>query len=240
MNNPTYVINRYYFNNRKKKAKDVYKSINEKKVINEFNEQIVKNLHFSDDLIEWSLKYIKELKDKDTQDFQLQKRNIEVRKSEFEAKKRKLRQLLLDDKITDYEYKEDLGILQKQYQDTEIENKTGDYNEEMLSVLDMTTQIKELMSDGTIESKRQILSKLGSNLIWNGDNLYISCSKPIEELIKGIKQIRSEYQEFEPSNFLYNKGSELVKSYETEILSKVLALWDNVRIEITNLNNNSS
>jgi len=202
LENPKYLIKSYYYNVRKKKAGLDYKSIEEAQVTDKLSKFVSNNLNFSNDLLDWSKKYIHELKDKEIGDSLLMSKNKENRIQEFELKKRKMRQMLRDEKITDAEYTEDLENLNKEYSDTQKETKAIDWYAEMLDVVDLVENTKKVLDTGTFESKRAILSRLGSNLVWNDEILDIHCKKSIETLIKGINGVRQVFPKFEPSKYV--------------------------------------
>ena len=132
----------------------------------------------------------------------------EIRKEEYVNKKSKLRSLLRDDKITDKEYNFDLKQLDKEYAYTKIENQNKDWFNEMMDILEIAKESSKIFASGNdIKAKKEILSKLGSNLVWNEENLFIYNKKSINKLVEGIKGIKSEFPEFEPKNFLVNKSS---------------------------------
>ena len=131
----------------------------------------------------------------------------EIRKEEYVNKKSKLRSLLRDDKITDKEYNFDLKQLDKEYAYTKIENQNKDWFNEMMDILEIAKESSKIFASGNdIKAKKEILSKLGSNLVWNEENLFIYNKKSINKLVEGIKGIKSEFPEFEPKNFLVKKA----------------------------------
>ena len=44
------------------------------------------------------------------------------------------------------------------------------------------------------------------NIVWNNKNLFIYNDSGINEIVKGIKGIRAKNPEFEPKNYVANKG----------------------------------
>lgn len=206
LENPKYISKSYYFNNRKKKAKLPYKSIEESTIDASLESYISENLTFSNDLLDWSRKYIHELKDKEVNESILISKNKERRNEEFETKKRKMREMLRDGKITDQEYSEDLVILSKEYKDTKEEVVVSNWYEEMVGITNIIELLGEVMKKGTFEAKRKILSDLGSNLVWDDEKLSISNKKSINTLVEGIKRIKSEFPKFEPKNYVAIQG----------------------------------
>lgn len=61
------------------------------------------------------------------------------------------------------------------------------------------------MDHGTVKEKKDVLSKLRSNLIWNEEKLNISNKIWIDVYIKGRKKVLSKYPMFEPKNNVGNK-----------------------------------
>ncbi len=72
---------------------------------------------------------------------------------------------------------------------------------EMMEITDIAEKINDVMTNGTFQSKRLILSQLGSNLVWNDEKLSIYSKKSITILVEGIKRIRSEFPKFEPKTY---------------------------------------
>lgn len=206
MEHPKYLIFTYYYNVKRKKAYQGYKSVSESKIMEKLLDFVDKNLTFSQDLADWSKKYITELKDKEINDSIFLKQKNEAGKIEYESKKSRLRQMLRDEQITSDEYKNDLEDLRKKY--TTIDNKKEniDWYSKMNEIVDLTLCAKEILLKGTMQAKRNILSKLSSNLVWDEENLSIYNSKSIEKLVEGIKGARENNPKFEPKNCIVWKG----------------------------------
>ncbi|MCX6756193.1 MAG: recombinase family protein [Candidatus Nomurabacteria bacterium] len=206
MENPKYLDYSHYYDVKKKKASLPYKCISEKNITKEMIKYINENLNFSNDLLEWSKKYIYEMKDQEVSAKVLISKDRENRKEDYELKKSKLRGMLRDGKITDDEYNIDLEFLNKEYTDTNIEVQNVDWYQEMMDITNLTQGVVEVLQNGSFQSKRNILSKLGSNLVWNDEKLSIYNRKSIEALVKGIKSIKSIYPKFEPSLSFAEQG----------------------------------
>lgn len=229
LENPKYLIKSYYYNVRKKKNGIPYKSIEESFVTDQLKNYIKENLTFSDSLLDWSKKYIHELKDKEINDNILLRQDREKRNKEFELKKHKMREMLRDDKITEEEYKADLEILTEQYKDIKEENSNNDWYSEMMKITSLIEEIGKVIDKGTFEAKRNFLSKLGSNLVWNDEKLSIYSSKSIEKLVEGIKRIKSEFPKFEPKNYQVPQGLNEKNRAFDPIFSTMLPMLDEFR-----------
>ena len=136
-----------------------------------------------------------------------QQRDRESRKAEFEKKKARAREMLRDNQISSEEYQQDLEMLAHSYSDTDDKKDAVDWYSQMIEIADLTSELKDVLSNGTVQAKRNILSKLGSNLVWNDEELNISNKKSINTLVEGIKLIRSNFPEFEPKNYVVSQGS---------------------------------
>lgn len=219
LENPKYLIKSYYYNVRKKRSKMPYKSIEEKIITDELKKYVGDNLTFSNSLLDWSKKYIHELKDKEVSESVLINQDKENRKKEFEQKKFRMREMLRDERINDDEYKSDLGVLVNKYKDVFEENKGPDWYSEMMSIIDIIEEDKKILENGTPEAKRSFLSRLGSNLIWNDEKLDIYSSKSINKLVEGIKRIKSEFPKFEPKKYVVLQGS----NKKTELVDPIFS-----------------
>lgn len=197
MEHPKYLSYVLHYNVKKKKNGSNYKSISEAVITKNLLKFIDENLTFSQDLAEWSKKYITELKDKEINDSVFKKQKEESNQVEYQNKKTRLRVMLRDNQITDEEYREDMESLKNAHTPTLKEN-TIDWYSKMNEIVDLTMCNKDVLENGTIQAKRNILSKLGSNLIWNDKELIISNSKSINKLVYGIKLLREGNQKFEP------------------------------------------
>lgn len=206
LENPKYLSFTYYYDVKKKKSGQEYKSISEEKITKEVLTFVDENLTFSQELAEWSKKYITELKDREINENIFRKQKEQADKVEYEIKKSRLREMLRDQQITDDEYKTDLEALAKRYTVTSVKKEGVDWHSKMNEIVDLTLCMKEIFEKGSVRAKRNILSNLGSNLTWDGEKLSISNSNAINKLVEGIKHAKTIYQKFEPKNYHINKG----------------------------------
>lgn len=206
LEHPNYLKFTYYYNVKRKKNFQGYKSISETRIIDELLNFVDENLTFSLDFAEWSKTFITELRDKDINDSIFKKQREEADKSEFESKKARLRQMLRDEQITNEEYQSDLKDLNNKYSSTGKEEKAKDWYSKMNNIANLLVSAKDVLINGTMQSKRNVLSELSSNLVWNEENLSIHNSKEINKLVEGIKGIKSKFPKFEPKNYQAPQG----------------------------------
>ena len=229
LENPKYLTFTYYYNVSKKKAYQPYKSLSEVFVTNKLVSFVENNLTFSESLADWSKKYISELKDKEINESIFKKKKDESDKAEYESKKSRLRNMLRDEQITNEEYKIDLEELNRRYDQSSIKKSDVDWYRKMNEIVDLTLCAIEVLQSGSIQAKRNILSKLGSNLVWNDKELNIYNSSAVNKLVEGIKLAKSISPKFEPSNFVVGKGLNEKTDAFSPVFSTMLPLVDKFR-----------
>lgn len=229
LEHPNYLKFTYYYNVKRKKTYQGYKAIAETKIIEKLSDFIDNNLTFSQEFADWSKKFITELKDKEINESAFRQEKKESDKKEYESKKTRLRQMLRDEQITNEEYQSDLKDLNNKYSVTKGEVKIKDWYSEMNDIVDITLCVKNVLKIGSIQAKRNMLSRMSSNLVWNEENLSIYNSKAINTLVNGMKGIKSEFPEFEPKNFLTAQGLNEKTSNILPVFSTLLRGLNSVR-----------
>jgi DNA invertase Pin-like site-specific DNA recombinase len=226
--NPKYENREYYYNVRKKKAGLEYVSLPEKNVTNLFTEFIIQNLDIPPELVDWSKRYISELKEKELDEELNLANDREKRTEEFSKKKMKNREMLRNEIISEDEYKSDLEILNKQYSDlNENKHLKIDWTIKLNEIINLASGIKEVMEKGSYEAKRNQISRLGSHFVWDDKKLLINNTETVNVFIKGINSIKPILSEFSLNNNLMNKGS---LDGNTLLCSRMRKTWDDVRL----------
>ena len=222
LSKPKYLDFTYYYNVKKKKRGIPYKVISESDITRKMIDFLDENLHFSESLVNWSKKYISELKDKEVNDklFLIEKATTD--KAEYESKKTRLRCMLRDEQISHDEYKTDLELLNKKYRFQDLPEPDVDWYSKMNEITDLTLCAKEIIENGSVNAKRSILSKLGSNLVWNDEKLSIFNSPVINKLVEGIKNAKVINPKFEPKNCVVDKGLNEKTSEISPVFSTML------------------
>ena len=207
MENPKYLSYIWHYNVKNKKAGLEYKSISENKITSELIKLFSEHLTLSKDIIEWSKKYIHEMKEREISEKVLISERSNERKDELTEKKARLRAMFRDMQITETEYNEDLTRLTKEYADTSETKPQVDWYTRLMEIVDVIERMIIVLENGDTISKRKIFASLGSNLIWNDKELIINNAKEISKLMEGIKSVKSIYPKFEPKNYVVNKSS---------------------------------
>jgi hypothetical protein len=105
-------------------------------------------------------------------------------------------------------------------------NNTDSVDDEFQKILDLATEAMEIIENGNQEEKRSLLERLGSNLIWNEENLNVSKPKWLIEFEKTRKLMLEKYTVFEPEKYVENKG--VYKDFGP-LCPTLLRHWVNVR-----------
>jgi len=207
LDNPKYLNFTYYYNVSRKKSSRKYKTLSEKMV----NETLIKftenYLVFSPELAAWSKKYIIELKDKEINENIFRKQKKEADINEYESKKGRLRKMLRDEHITPEEYRNDLADLDNLYSENDSKKEEVDWFSKMNEIVDITQSARDIFKNGTMQAKRNLLSKMSSNLIWNEEKLFVYNDISINKLVECVKGMKEKYPEFEPRNYVIAQGS---------------------------------
>ncbi len=220
LEHPKYLNFTYYYNVKRKKFSQKYKSISEEKITNQLVDFAENYLTFSPELAEWSKTYITELKDKEINDSIFKKQKEQSDMTEYESNKSRLRQMLRDEYITPEEYKSDLDTLNSKY--TVSENKSIDWYSKMNEIVDLTQSAREILEKGTMKAKRILLSKMSSNLVWNEKELFIYNDISINKLVECMKGIKVRYPKFEPKNYVVPQGSKEKTEPKDPVFSMML------------------
>lgn len=206
INNPKYLSYSWYYNVKKKKAGETYVHVSEKTVDEMVSVFFSENLSLSTEVVEWSKKYIHEMKVNEVNEKLLSTQQKEKRAIEFQDKKAKERAMLREGQITQEEYEDDISRLTKEYSDLDKKTEGVDWYSRLMQITDITERITSVFKSDNVQAKRNIISALGSNLIWNEEKLFIHNKKEINILIEGIKIHKSNYCKFEPKNALDKQG----------------------------------
>lgn len=203
INNPKYLEYEYYYNVTLKKGnKWSVKYISQNEITN-FLLDFTDKFTLSPALAEWSRKYICELHDSEVESNLVVAENQRERMKQLEKKKESFRSLLADGKIESQEYEHDIKKINLEIENIkEKSQKQSNWLVEAENIIYLGLEMREIIQNGTIQSKREVLSKLGSNLLWDEEELFISNTKPIQLLIDGLLWAKEKNPKFEPRNIV--------------------------------------
>lgn len=203
LKNPQYRTYNLYYNVKRRKSGQKTRFLNERLVEGFLMEYFNKNLKFSDEFALWCKKYIEESK------INLESRNVDQisilkqNREKLELKKSKIRQLLIEDHISPADYKAEMNQIDLEIGKITTQTKGDfDWTVEAQKLVDLSLSLENEIRSDDVLAKREFLSQLGSNLIWNEKNLCIINTKPVQALIDGLNLVRSQTPKFEPNNIV--------------------------------------
>jgi len=202
INNPKYLEYELYYNvPLKKKGYSVNYTSKEK--ITNFLIDFSNKFTLSPALAEWSRRYVHELHDSEVESNLVIAESQKQRISDLEKKKEKYRGLLADGIIEREEYEHDIKKFGAEIENLKENSKNqGNWIQEAEKIIDLGLEMKKIIKNGTITAKREILSRLGSNLLWDEKELSICNTKPIQILIDGLIWARQKNNKFEPESII--------------------------------------
>lgn len=202
INNPKYLEYELYYNVPQKKKKQPVKYISQKE-ITKFLTEFTEYFTLSPALAEWSRRHVHELHDNEVEINLVFAESQKQRLEQLEKQKERYRHLLAEELIDKQEYEHDISKIKA---DAEKINKNSqnqvNWLQEAETIIDLGSEMKKILLNGSIKAKREILSKLGSNLTWDEENLSISNRKPIQILIDGLIEAKRKNPQFEPENIV--------------------------------------
>lgn len=214
----------YHYDNRKKKSKQKYKSVTEKRITNELIAVAVTDFPLSPDILNWSKANLYQLKDGDFQNELNAEINVEEDKKKYTEEKLHARAMLRNQQITSEEYNADLVDIEVRYKHVSKKksNDEVDWMSRLNEIASFSESITEVLKNGSLDQKRKVLFALGSNLVWNEENLCITWFKSIQALIDGVKGMRAKLPEFEPNLSFEEQGLNEKTSLKRDVFSTML------------------
>ena len=220
MEHPKYLDYSYYYNiSRKKKGLKV-KSVSSKKLLNCLLETMEGKIPFTAELADWSRKYIKEMRDSEINEHLLKEEVAQQEVGDYIKRKKKLRELLANELITEDEYKFDLSDLEERYKASSNSKDDFDWTVKANEIVNLSQEFFDVMKNGEIKAQKSLLHKLGTNLVWNEEKLSTVNKKSIQALLDGIPLVKLEIEKFEPKKYidiksLNEKTSEISPVFST-------------------------
>ncbi|MFA6585566.1 MAG: recombinase family protein [Candidatus Paceibacterota bacterium] len=200
--NPKYLEYEYYYNVALKKKKWSIKNISQSKVT-DFLLEFADKFSMSPALANWSRRHIHEIHDSEVESKLVVVESQKERIEQLETKKERYRNMLADEMIEREEYEHDTKKFSAEIEKIK-QNSQNQVNwlQEAEKIIDLGLEMKKIIKNGTTMAKREILSKLGSNLIWDEEELNIINKKPIQVLIDGLLWAKQKNPKFEPSSIV--------------------------------------
>ncbi len=208
MKSPKYLDYVYYYNVKRRKTKGIKaRTLSESKVDEFLIDYVDQNLLLSPDLADWVRRHIDDLKDKELEENKTIAEAQENFSENLEKEKKKLRDMYRKEMINEEEYNSDLAEIElKQNKKKDERIEVVDWFKELHNIVNLGVEMKNVIENGTVKEKKELMSRFRSNLVWNEENLNVSNVSWINKYINGRKRILAKYSPFEPENNLVNKG----------------------------------
>jgi site-specific DNA recombinase len=205
LENPKYLEYRFYYNVARRKNHLKTKSVKE----SELNDYIVgyfsDNLELSPALAEWSKKYLYELRDKDVEVQRAASMQSKDQLEIAEKKKKKIIQMMTNESLSEDDGKAALQDVNAQIAASNKTTAKTDWFDCATDIADLTREFVETMQSDVVEAKRSILSRLGSNLVWNEEKVSVINKKWVDVLAAGLREAKFKNPKFEPKYSEANK-----------------------------------
>jgi len=202
IDNPKYLEYKYYYNVSRKKAGEKARTVSEDIVQEYFTKFFKENLEIAPPFVEWSKKYLYELKDKDVELNRAKFAQKKIKGENATRRKQKILQLMADEQITPEDGRSALDELNKAITSSKHSEPEINWFDQAIDIADLISEFVETMNSDSVTAKRELLSRLGSNLLWNEEKLSIVNTKWVDALIDGVNEARLEMARFEPKNNL--------------------------------------
>lgn len=223
MAKPVYLSYVYYYCAKKTHPDCKERSIEQRVLESTLLDFYAKNLAISKELSAWTLKYIEELNDKELKEHT---DILRARQSAYNDSQKQLDALLslkLKGMITDEEYLakkaslvEELSAIKSLM--TNKNTQPLDWRKSMGETFSLVAEILEVLQNGTIEEKKTVMSKIGSNLTLKDKKVIISNTNQFKVLINDMMGAREENPSFEPKNIVST-------SKENAAFAAILPTW---------------
>jgi hypothetical protein len=214
MKSPTLLHYTYYHCTKRKDPNCSQGSIRLEDLDREFDKTLA-NIQISERFRDWAIKYINELSDKETEENIATLKSLQSAKVECETRLNNLLKMkispqnadgsLLNDE--DYKAQRDLLVTEKK----KIEEQLGgnDYLSEHWreiaeKTFDFACRARYAFSIGDNQTRREILSGLGSNLVLINKTVRVDIEKPLQFIEKALSEEPSVSAMFEPEEKIDN------------------------------------
>ena len=206
MKNPKFYSKQYYYNTERKRnklgAKGVTESSADEKLL-----QLAEQISFDEKIIEWSKKYLHELRDKEVEDM----RQVSVSQNNYfkklEERKQRAKDAFLDGVFTQEEYQEEKRSIEKEEKQKKTQPQKADWYALADSLMTFSGEIRLVWEHGQVKEKRAILEKLQSNFMWDEKSLNVSNTKQVNVLIEYLPKVMDEINSIEQAKSLDKQGS---------------------------------
>ena len=210
MTSPRYLHYTYYHCTKRKNKTCKERSIYETEISKTLKCHFEDKLVMSKDLADWMIEFMElQLQKEEEVDKKINHKK-EDQKSILKQQLDKVLDMKMNGLLDDEEYiskknriKEEISLLEGKIgtQNTFFEKTKG-----LIRRVKISTEIEDIIENGTFEDKKELLSITGSNLILKGKKISIHNDELTNLLINGLTSIKMNNSRFEPKNALAGQG----------------------------------
>jgi DNA invertase Pin-like site-specific DNA recombinase len=175
--------------------------------VNDLERQILeylKKIQVNDRLLYLAIDYLKKEKEEQETNYLNIHTALKKAQSDCEKKLGNLNQMRLRELIGDDEYLKEKKALLSEKMKLENSLRNGNTGQDVFALtvgaFSFANHVVEHFQNGTMEEKRQVLQKIGSNLMLKDKKLLIQAKKVFHIIEDGIKGVVSEMRPLEPLN----------------------------------------
>jgi len=214
MINPTRLHYTYYHCTKKKDPDCKQKSITDKELEKQIDEQLSK-IQISERFKNWAIKYLNEINDKESEDRSTQINSLHsaygncIKRIDNLIKLKISEQNADEQLLSDTEFREQKEALLKEKE--LIKEKLGDSDDRVNKWVELTEKTFNLavnarywFANGDLRTKKQILVNLGQNLILKDQIVRINLDKPLNFIEMAIQEEPTILEKFEPEEKIDN------------------------------------
>ncbi len=214
MQNPTLLHYTYYHCTKRKDPNCTQGSIRLEKLDNEFDKTLAK-LQISERFKDWAIKYLNEVSDKETEENVVTLKSLQAAKVDCESRLNNLLKMKISpqnadgDMLSDDDYKKQKELLTIEKRRIEEQLEGNNYNAEKWretaeKSFDFATHARYWFANGDMQTRREILAGLGSNLILINKTVRVDLVKNLQFIELAINEEPSISEMFEPEEKIDN------------------------------------
>lgn len=234
LKHPRYYTAKHYYNVSRKKRKEPCKYLNERDIDTLLLRFADEDLSMSPLFEAWSRTYLHELQDREYREKHERAKSHNDYLASLEQKEKNAKEALLAGAFDAAEYKETLRELHADRKKVKVQSRESlQWYERASSLISMADGIVNAWKKGSVLERRQVLAKLGSNFVWDEQEVSISNPETLDAFVSGLKKAKAAKRQSE-----LDDGSEIPSDSNAESSSldksdpacaMLCGMWDNVR-----------
>lgn len=212
----------YHCTKRKKEAKCSQPYLEAKELEKQIDNYLEK-IQISEEFKDWAINYLRSKNDKEIDDRTARYKNLQNTYNQSQKELDNLTQMRYRELISDEEYARErnrlrIEIMKMKENLDDTEHRAESWLALSEKVFDYACHAREWFKQGDLNTKKQLLETIGSNLVLKGKELRLELKKPFFIIEKGLNALPSENMRFEPRDFAVVKP-------KNEVLATRIPYW---------------